>query len=480
MSMAKMAKTDQMNHGSDSHMNLIGGISNRSNQTKISTGFKVALYAMIINFYLTGFMGIAGIFGMAHVQIYGFSFAGYWRVVCLPIILFFVMRHRKIIFSIREKVLLVINYSFFILFFIQIFVIPADYLALHYSHVWKYVFYFLALICLLLNMSDNGKVEEKVLKNCLIIMFFLLLSGLVYYIYSLGVGHILYVAGSTMIVERIGFLMQSGGEDAYGFIILLPITLFYFRNKKLLVFAIIVLGSLFLLYNGTRSAQILFLFMIFCFFFITAKGNVFLRVFIPLILIFTLPVLISYFSTIFQGELIFNKIDINDALFSNNYGIRGPEGNFMGRLRDLWLPIIYDTLSISPFFGLGTAPHLITKYLFLTAISADLADVGPSFHSMYVYMFAMGGICGLFLFLGLLFILLGNSVKIAISPVREVRFEGLSLIFSAIGYMAWSFISNANTQFGLTIIIMLIAQSVCSLRHATCVRSNILHSPLKE
>lgn len=477
MSLANMAKTDQMNHGSDFNMNMIGGIYNRSEQAKISIGFKVALYALIINFYFVSFLGIAAIFsGTPYMRVYGISLDGYFRIVCLPVLLFFVLSRRKIILSKREKFLLVVISSFFILFLIQIIVIPDDYLTLHYSRVWKYVFFFLALICLLLHMSKEGKVEEKVLKKCFIIMFFLLLSGLVYYVYRLGLGHIFHFTGRTS--GKFGFLMLSGNEDANGFITLLPIILFHFREKKRLVFAILVLGVLFLIFNGTRTAQMSFLFMTYCFYFVTVKKTVFLTVFILLLLIFTQP-LINYLGEIFKGELIFDKINISDALFGMNYGIRGAEGTFMGRLRDLWLPIIYDTFSISPIFGLGTGADLVTKYLYVDAISAAIYNVGPSFHNMFIYMFALGGICGLYLFFCLLFILLGNSVKIAKTAVSEAHFEGLSLFFSAIGYIIWCLISNANTFFGLTILIMLIAQSICSLRHATWIRSNILHSPSK-
>jgi len=445
-------------------------INNRTGRENVKRGFKFAFYSVIVHFYFFCLLGIIVKLGGSWLRIEGFSLDGYFRIICLPLLLFYAFNNRKNPDLTRgAKTILIVVFLFLFLIFAQIFLIPEEFVKQHYTSSLKYIFFFLALVCLVRGMSNTGFIEYKVLNNVLILIFFSVLIGLIYNIIHIGgfnqfEGTLLNL-GSNVSSFRSGFLMLSGNEDANGMITLLPIVIFTIRRKTPLVFFTFVISAIFLLSNGTRTAQVIFILITFSFFLVTLKERPLVSSFIIILLLLTASNATSYFRTLFAKEAIFNK-PIAEILAGTDKSAIGLEGNAMRRIHQIWLPVIYKTWEQSPLIGLGTGAHLLMEEEFVVT-STGPVKIGASFHNTYIYMFALGGLVGLYLYLHLIATLFFTSLKLLKVKHKEIRFKAIALIFCTGGYVIWSFISNSNTLFGWTIFILLLTLSVSIEKCAT-------------
>lgn len=431
--------------------------------------FRFAFYSLIVHIYFFSLLGIIVKLGGSWLRIEGFSLTGYFRIISLPILFFYAFNKRKDLELTRgAKTTLIVVFLFLFLLFAQIFLIPEEFVNQHYTSALKYIFFFLTLVCLIRGISNTGFIEYKVLNNVLILIFVSVLIGLIYNIIQMGglnqFKEILLTLRSNVRVSRSGFFMLSGNEDANGMITLLPIVLFTIRRKKSLVFFTLVITAIFLLSNGTRIAQVTFILITFSFFLVNYKQYPLFNSFIIILLLLAVGTVTSYFGTIFADEKIFHE-SIPDILAGTDKSAIGLEGNAMRRIHLIWLPVIYKTWKLSPLIGLGTGGPVLIGNDFIIA-STGPVRTGESFHNTYIYMFAVGGLVGLYLYLHLIAILFFTSLKLLKVKHKEIRFKALALIFSTGGYVIWSFISNSNTLHGWTIFILLLTLSLSLEKYA--------------
>ncbi len=370
---------------------------------------------------------------------------GYIRLLGIPIIFFYFINSFG---ALKDKIknekwlslpiLLLLLYFFVLPIFI-----PSSCVQNHFSASVKCVFWFLCYLVIIANADARPDRKVKYLLNVLVLIFF---SIIVFYPYLiLNSGFTLGNVVKNGLKLKLSFLLGAANEDANGLVTVLPFVLFALRKHRILRLILIAFTGVSLLFNGTRTAQIMFLLILFLFFSATSK-----RKFIWMIFLVFMGLSIGQFIMVYLNRILaFETLDAFLGLSS--------AGNLGFRVALIWIPTLNFMFHYSPVFGLGTGGWNYLALKILPMDSTSLSTVPP--HNTYLWIYVCWGIIGLTQYLLFLGAMLAKSIKIAMKKKGKWKASlGTALVCSIFGYGVWSFMSNSYWAQGW--IILLITSSL--------------------
>ncbi|MDI3527897.1 MAG: hypothetical protein PWR03_2081, partial [Tenuifilum sp.] len=335
-----------------------------------------AILVLFLEFYFTCFFGTSETVEYnVTTLIYGNSILSiYIRYISqmLTSILF--------IFSINNNKYKIIKNEFiFYLFILWITIVP---FIVHDNFLtnFKYIFYILTII-IGINLYDHSKI-----KNILLINYYsFLIMGLSILIFS-----IIYVIKNPIPIYReyrASIMHSNANEDALILAVSFPF-FFLIKNYKIKMFLILYYLYFLVFYNSTRGAIIMSILVFIFISYIKLKKNI-------------IPYLI--FSIIFISLLtpLINNYLLNDPLFQKGLIAieEKDQGNFIGRVYGIWIPVTEYTIKNSPIFGFGAKKYgeIIDNITYVTNEYGNEIFIGRSPHNFFIMFLFNWGFIGLLL-----------------------------------------------------------------------------------
>ena len=392
-----------------------------------------------INFFLNRVIGLLEM--VVNLRIFTLFQAGPIRVLSLSFLLFYLLNSRGNFRYITKPNRLVIVSVYFLLFILAVstLFLPNNYLRFrHLSASSRFVFFSLSLLCIASQryLYINNKPIYSVL-------FLLFISLLIFYPYLIlktpvGIRYLLEHRYSK------GVRLFNANEDANAMVTLFPLILAFLKTRKMRVLSIGFM-SIVLIYNPTRSAKITYIIILLMYYHLVANRKIIYLLISLSTLLIVSPYLIKYFSTLFQGEAIFQNWHY---LFERKY----IEGNLGWRIQFIWIPAIDYTFHHSPLIGFGSY-----GWEYVARIQGIVFGTeAESPHNTYVWVYVSWGLLGLLWYITFLLILLKKAIKHqALSKSISQKKKSSALICSIIAYSIWSFISNSNIEAGWVVLFFL-------------------------
>lgn len=409
---------------------------------KKSASFAIAcwllLFVLCIRLFLPLILG--GIGGV------GVGLEGLARFICLGIISIILLDHlSRFSFIFRyENNLIFLILSFIFLMLVQIFLVGNT--SFNAQGMIKYLFYFGFIVISFYGAIMHSDQSIRLLLN---LCFFLFLSVLVFYPY------LIVESGDDPITRllkregRMSFLLKAANEDAHFMTTLFMLVFVKIRKYKMLCIIVACIFYIALIYNGTRSALMLSFILPVVSYILLKRKFVTSAIIIGLIVLFSLPYLITFIETKFEAEL---------AILDNTEEVMAGQeagGTLSWRITYLWVPSIEYVLTHSPIIGYGSNGWDIIIPKILNGETA-------SPHNFFIWSFVNWGFVGLILLLALI----ATSIYyIWRSYLRDKNEDdqllSIALLCAWAEFIIWSLVANANNSEGWTIFCILIVFSIC-------------------
>jgi len=411
-------------------------------------GINFVIFALLANFYITTlFLGFFNFIYIGSIALEGLI--RFILFTSLTIIFLKKINQIKSTF-LKEKKIFIFIILFVILTFLQIFFLKNK--LYHIQGTIKYLFYLLCILLSIYSLHNNGvQVRDKLI----IVIYILFFSVVIFYPYliirsGLSLGERLTLTGI-----RFSMILGAGNEDAHFMVTLFPFILYSLYKKKFLLISIIILSTVVLIYNGTRSTLLMFCFVVLLYFTITNKNKILMPLLI-VILIFTVGESVgNIFITQLEGEkgIIFNFNDFVQGRVS--------EGNLAGRYNSTWMPTVLYTIKNSLWIGFGNNgwSEVALNAIGYENISNSWVSVAP--HNFFVTCFCNWGLLGLTLFIYLFY----HYVKYSFLCLKKAltfnqKRISTALLCSWISFLSWSMIANSSGTAGWTVLVILILLTI--------------------
>lgn len=377
----------------------------------------------------------------------GVGLEGLARFISLGIIAIILIDHLSrfsFIFKYENNFIFLIL-SFIFLMLVQIFLVGNA--SFNLQGMIKYLFYFGFIIISLYGAIVFSDQSVHLLLN---LCFFLFLSVLIFYPFMIMESGVDPITRLMNREGRMSFLLKASNEDAHFMTTLFMLVFVKVRKSKVLCIILACVFYLALIYNGTRSALMLSFVLPIVSYILLKRKFVTSAIIIGLLVLLTLPYLVTFVETKFEAELAILE-DTEDVMAGQEAG-----GTLSWRIVYLWKPSIDYILSHSPVIGYGSNGWDIV-------IPKILHGETASPHNFFVWSFVNWGFVGVTLIL----LIIGTSIyyvwKSYLRDKSNVDDQLLSiaLLCAWTEFLIWSMIANVNNSEGWTILCILIVFSIC-------------------